>query len=114
MFQNSSGPDRRRPGARLLMAGGAKSGFVAERFFSTELRTSEGASDGPSRLIGFMTVGYRATPLDSRTISSPSSRMSRAGMYGRSIRSSIAVSAASPIARQGWRTVVSGTGNSDA
>ena len=53
-------------------------------------------------------------PHDSRTINSTSSRMSLAASPWRATRSSIALNAASPIWRDGWRSVVSGTGSSAA
>ncbi len=51
----------------------------------------------------------RENPQDSRTTNVQSRRMSRLGISGDAIRSNIAATAATPISRQGWCTVVRGT-----
>ncbi len=53
-------------------------------------------------------------PQLSLTISVPCRRISRGGRSGRITRSRRAATEAAPISRHGWRSVVSGTGNSDA
>ncbi|MDB6136796.1 MAG: hypothetical protein JWM59_5039 [Verrucomicrobiales bacterium] len=51
---------------------------------------------------------------DSLSVRVAASRISRAGIWGWASRSSMACMAVTPISRQGWRTVVSGTGSSSA
>src|SRR5271165_4760628 len=54
----------------------------------------------------------RFAPQESRMTSLQSNRISRTGISGLVTRSSIAAIAATPISLHGWRTVVSGIGNS--
>ena len=51
-------------------------------------------------------------PQERRTINWPDSWIFRAGSVGSKSRCIMAAAAAAPILRQGWRTVVKGTGNS--
>ena len=64
--------------------------------------------------VAYSGLSLRLAPQDSRTTSAQSISTSRAGAFGRSSRASISPSAASPISRHGWCTVVSGTGNREA